>query len=176
MPRIPYVTDAEAGDTPLVAAIRQRRGGGLLNIDRQLLYSAPFAEGWGAFVGAVRTKLSVEAKHRELAMLVVVVLNDAQYEVVQHGPLFLKAGGTDAQLSAVKAMESKPIDPALFDELENAVIHLAFQSTRLVTVDDATFATLGKHLDRQQVVELVGIVATYNMVSRFLVALGVEVE
>jgi alkylhydroperoxidase family enzyme len=176
MPRIPYVTDAEAGETPLVAAIRQRRGGGLLNIDRQLLHSAPFAEGWGAFLGAVRTKLSVDAKLRELAMLVVVVLNDADYEIVQHGPLFLKAGGSDAQLAAIKAMKVKPIDVALFDALDNAVIHLAFQSTTLVKVDDDTIAALGRHLDRQQVVELVGTVAAYNMVSRFLVALGVEIE
>src|ERR1700760_4485640 len=138
MPRIPYVTDAEAGDTPLVAAIRQRRGGGLLNIDRQLLHSAPFAEGWGAFLGAVRTKLTVDAKLRELAMLVVVVLNEAEYEVVQHGPLFLKAGGTEAQVAAVRAMKSKPLDTSLFDEIENAVVHLAFQSTTQVAIDDAT--------------------------------------
>jgi alkylhydroperoxidase family enzyme len=30
--------------------------------------------------------------------------------------------------------------------------------------------------DHQQVVELVGVIAAYNMVSRFLVALGVEPE
>jgi alkylhydroperoxidase family enzyme len=176
MPRIPYVTDAEAGDTPLVAAIRQRRGGGLLNIDRQLLHSAPFAEGWGAFLGAVRGRLSIDAKLRELAMLVVVVLNDAEYEVVQHGPLFVKAGGSDAQLAAIKAMKSKPIDPALFGEIENAVIHLAFQSTTMVKVDDDTFATLARHVGRQQVLELVGTVAAYNMVSRLIVALDIEIE
>ena len=54
MPRIPYVTDDEAGDGPLVTAIRKRRGGGLLNLDRQLLHSPPFAEGWndnGEYLG-----------------------------------------------------------------------------------------------------------------------------
>jgi alkylhydroperoxidase family enzyme len=176
MPRIPYVTDEEAGDSPLVAAIRARRGGGLLNLDRQLLHSAPFAEGWNGLLGAVRTRLAVDPKLRELAMCVVAMLNGAPYEFIHHAPEFLKAGGHDAQVEAVRVMKTTPIDPSLFDELENATIALSFQMTTLIEVDDATFATLARHLDRAQVVELVGVVATYNMVSRFLVALGVEPE
>jgi alkylhydroperoxidase family enzyme len=176
MPRIPYVTDEEAGDSLLVAAIRRRRGGGLLNLDRQLLHSAPFAEGWNGLLGAVRTRLSVDAKLRELAMCVVAVLNDADYEFIHHAPEFVKAGGRQDQIDAVRRMKSAPIDPALFDELGNATIALAFQMTTLIAVDDATFAILQRHLGRSEVVELVGVVATYNMVSRFLVALGIEPE
>ncbi len=176
MPRIPYVTDAEAGDTPLVAAIRKRRGGGLLNLDRQLLHSPAFAEGWNALLGAVRSGLSVDARWRELAMCVVAVLNTADYELIHHAPEFVKAGGTDAQIAAVRRMASTPIDPALFDELGNATIALATQMTRAIEVDEATFATLRKHLGEAKLVELIGVVAAYNMVSRFLVALGVEPE
>jgi alkylhydroperoxidase family enzyme len=176
MPRIPYVTDDEAGDTPLVAAIRKRRGGGLLNLDRQLLHSPPFAQGWNGLLGAVRTQLSVDPKLRELAMCVVAVLNGAEYEYIHHAPEFVKAGGRQTQIEAVHQMKSVPIDPSQFDELENATIALSFQMTTLVEVDDATFATLQRHLDRSAIVELVGVVATYNMVSRFLVAIGVEPE
>jgi alkylhydroperoxidase family enzyme len=73
-------------------------------------------------------------------------------------------------------MKSTPLDPSLFDELGNATIGLAFQMTTMIHVEDATFETLLAHLGRSQVVELVGVIATYNMVSRFLVALGVEPE
>ena len=176
MPRIPYVTDEQAGDTPLVAAIRKRRGGGLLNLDRQLLHSAPFAEGWNGLLGAVRTRLTVDAKLRELAMCVVAVLNGAEYEYIHHAPEFIQAGGTKAQIDAVHRMDETPLDPSMFDELENATIALSFQMTRNVEVDDATFATLMKHLGSTHVVELVGVVAAYNMVSRFLIALGIEAE
>jgi alkylhydroperoxidase family enzyme len=49
--------------------------------------------------------------------------------------------------------------------------------TRNVAVDDATFAKVRASLDNNQhIVELVGVIATYNMVSRFLVALEVEPE
>ena len=176
MPRLPSITDEQAGDTPLVAAIRQRRGGTLLNLDRQLLHSPPFAQGWNALLGAVRTGLAVDPKLRELAMCVVAVMNAAEYEYIHHAPEFVKAGGTEEQIAAVKRMESVPIDPALFSELENATIALSMQMTRIVEVEDTTFATLQRHLGNQQTVELVGVVAAYNMVSRFLVALGIEPE
>lgn len=175
-PRIPYVTDEQAGDTPLVAAIRKRRGGDLLNLDRQLLHSPPFAAGWNALLGSVRSELTVDARLRELAMCVVAVMNAAEYEFIHHAPEFVKAGGSVAQIAAVRRMESEPIDPSLFGELENATIALSIQMTRIIEVEDSTFATLRKHLDATQVVELVGVVATYNMVSRFLVALGIEPE
>jgi len=176
MPRIPSITDAQAGDTPLVAAIRKRRGGGLLNLDRQLLHSPAFAQGWNALLGAVRTELAVDPKLRELAMCVVAVMNAAEYEYIHHAPEFVKAGGTEEQIAAVKRMESVPIDAALFGELENATIALAMQMTRIIEVEDTTFATLQRHLGSQQTVELVGVVAAYNMVSRFLIALGIEPE
>ena len=176
MPRLPYITDQQAGDTPLVAAIRQRRGGGLLNLDRQLLYSPPFAQGWNALLGAVRTQLAVDPKLRELAMCVVAVLNGAEYEYVHHAPEFVKAGGRQTQIDAVYRMNEGAVDPALFDELENATIALSAQMTKDVKVENDTFETLRKHLGDAATVELVGVIAAYNMVSRFLVALGVEPE
>lgn len=176
MPRIPYVTDAEAGDTPLVAAIRTRRGGTLLNLDRQLLHSPTFAEGWNGLLGAVRTKLSVDPKLRELAMCVVAVLNDADYEFIHHAPPWRAAGGTAGQVEAVRAMKNVAPDPSLFDPVELATLELATQMTRAIHVDQDVFDRLLAHLPKDQVVELVGTVAAYNMVSRFLVAIGVEPE
>jgi alkylhydroperoxidase family enzyme len=69
------------------------------------------------------------------------------------------------------------VDPTLFDASERAVIRLTLEMTRDVRTTDATFAAataaLGKH---QHVVELVGVIAAYNMVSRFLLALHIEPE
>jgi alkylhydroperoxidase family enzyme len=176
MPRLPYLSDEQVGDTPLVAAIRQRRGGTLLNLDRQLLYSPALAQGWNALLGAVRTQLKVDPKLRELAMCVVAVLNGAEYEYIHHAPEFVKAGGGQAQIEAVHDMETRALDPAMFDALENATIALATQMTRGVKVEDASFESLRKHLGEANTVELIAVVATYNMVSRFLVALGIEPE
>ena len=45
-----------------------------------------------------------------------------------------------------------------------------------VKVADAVFAQMKEHFDTTQIVELTAAIATYNMVARFLVALGVSPE
>jgi alkylhydroperoxidase family enzyme len=43
-------------------------------------------------------------------------------------------------------------------------------------VKDEVFAALQQHFDTTAIVELTSAIATYNMVARFLVALGVSPE
>jgi alkylhydroperoxidase family enzyme len=177
MPRIPYLTDAQAQPPDLVAAIRTRRGGTLLNLDRMLLHSPALAQGWNAHLGAVRTGLGLEAKLRELAICGVAVLNDAEYEFFQHAPEYVKAGGSEAALQALRHFESAGDNDALFNATERAVMKLTLEMTRNVAVSDQTFAAARVALGNEQhLVELAGVIATYNMVSRFLVALGVHPE
>jgi len=56
---IPYVPMDLAEPAELVAAIRERRGGQFINLDRMLLHSIPIAQGWNHFVGAIRYQFSV---------------------------------------------------------------------------------------------------------------------
>lgn len=176
MSRVPYVTDRPGPDEPeLVARIRARRGGKLLNLDRMLLNSLPFAHGWNTHLGAVRGELSISLRLRELAICAVAVLNGADYELTHHAPELLRAGGTTRQVEALEALRFEASD--VFDATELAVLRLTSEMTRNVKVSDATFADVRSHLrDERQVVELVGVIATYNMVSRFLVALEVDPE
>ncbi len=177
MPRIPYKPLDLAEPKELVDAIRKRRGGSLLNLDRMLLQSPPFAKGWNAFFGEVRTGLELSPKLRELAMCVVAVLNGAAYEFEHHAPEFIKAGGSAQQVEAMQHLETLGRDFSLFDNEERAALMLTIEMTRNVQVSDATFAAVRAALpNEKQVVELVGVIAAYNMVSRFLVALGVEPE
>ncbi|MBC7574338.1 MAG: carboxymuconolactone decarboxylase family protein [Herminiimonas sp.] len=182
MPRIPYQPADLAEPAAIVDAIRTRRGGGLLNLDRMLLQSPAFARGWNAFLGEVRTGLSLSPKLRELAMCVVAVINGADYEFMHHAPEFIKAGGNAKQVEALKQddlehLSEQVVKDRIFDAEELATIALTFEMTSHVQVSDETFAAVRAALpDDQHVVELVGVIATYNMVSRFLVALGVEPE
>jgi alkylhydroperoxidase family enzyme len=173
MPRIPYKTDSEAGPPELVASIRKRRGGRLGALDRILLYSPPFATGWGELLGRVRSELEVPMPLRELAMCAVAVLNGADYEIHHHGPIFLSCGGTPAQLDALRALPA--IDESLFDATQQAALRLAVEMTRQVKVGDATFDVARRALGSDRhLFELIGVIAAYNMVSRILVAVGVD--
>jgi alkylhydroperoxidase family enzyme len=178
MSRVPYVADRPGRDEPeLVARIRARRGGKLLNLDRMLLNSPPFASGWNTHLGAVRGELTVSLRLRELAICAVAVLNGADYELAHHAPELLRSGGTARQVEALKALNFGPEARDVFDPTELAVLRLTSEMTRNVKVSDATFADVRSQLgDDRQVVELVGAIATYNMVSRFLVALEVDPE
>jgi alkylhydroperoxidase family enzyme len=54
---------------------------------------------------------------------------------------------------------------------------MSLEMTRSVEVSDATFVQAVKALgSSQSVIELVAVIACYNMVSRFLVALQVRPE
>lgn len=179
--RIPdWTPERRPQPTELVDAIRARRGGALLNLDRALLWSEPLARGWNAYMGAVRTELRVDRRLRELAICAVALLTGAQYEYRHHAPDFLAAGGSAAELAALARVVAR--DPraeardAALGELEQLVIRYAAQMTLDVRVDDALFAALQDRFDTPELVELTGAIAAYNMVARFLVALGVTPE
>jgi alkylhydroperoxidase family enzyme len=176
-PRIPDVPDAQLVPPELVAAIRARRGGGLLNLDRMLLHSPAFAVGWNAFLGAVRQRLGLDANVRELAICAVALLTHAPYEYSQHAPEFLAAGGTQAQLDALADLDAAVHDAALFNPAQRAALALAQAMTLRVQVSPACFAAVQAALPvAQHQVELVGVIAAYNMVARFLEALAVQPE
>ena len=176
MPRVPYQPVDLTEPADLVAAIRARRGGALIKLDRMLLHSPPLAAGWNTHLRAIRTELALDPGLRELAMCAVASLNGADYEFVHHAPEFVRAGGTSSQVEALRDPLRALARPGLFGDLELAALRLTVEMTRDVKVTDTTFAAVRGHLGVRETVELVGVIATYNMVSRFLVALGIESE
>ena len=179
--RIPdWTPEQKPQPRELVEAILARRGGQLINLDRALLWSEPLARGWNTYLKAVRTELPTSRRLRELAICTVALLTGAAYEYHHHAPDFLAAGGTQAELDALGRVvqhdpRSDASDPAL-GEVEQLVIRYAAQMTRDVQVSDAVFDGLRRHFDTTEIVELTSAIATYNMVARFLVALGVSPE
>ncbi|MFL6623593.1 MAG: carboxymuconolactone decarboxylase family protein [Sulfurifustis sp.] len=177
MPRIPYKPADSTEPRQLVEAIRARRGGRLLHLDRMLLHSPAYARGWNTFLGAVRNDLALPAKLRELAICCVAVLNRAEYEFHHHAPQLIATGGTREQVEALRRLDASPADAKLFDATERAVIDYTLEMTRAVAVSDAAFARVAAALaSTEHMVELTGVIAAYNMVSRFLVALQITPE
>jgi alkylhydroperoxidase family enzyme len=179
--RIPdWTPDLKPQPQDLVDAILKRRGGTLINLDKALLWSEPLARGWNVYLGAVRTGLPTSRKLRELGICTVALLTGAHYEYHHHAPDFLAAGGTQPQLDALNRFVASnprgvPVDASL-NAVETVVIQYAAQMTLDVKVSDAVFNALRQHFDTTELVELTSAIATYNMVARFLVALGVSPE
>lgn len=178
MPYISYFTGpGDAAQQVMADLIRERRGGDLINLDRMLLHSVPFAEGFNVFLGAVRQRLSLAAPDLELVICAIGGMTNAHYELHHHGPLFLKAGGTPAQLAALYQGYEPHSDDALFDARQRAILALVDESTNGPRASRATIETLQRYFpEPHSVVELVGLVSCYNMVARIILALDIQPE
>lgn len=177
--RIPdWTPERKPQPQDLVQAILQRRGGELLNLDRALLWSEPLARGWNTYLRNVRTGLGASRKLRELGICTVALITGAHYEYHHHAPDFLAAGGIQASLDALQefTQAGDGRGPVGLSGDEALVARYAAQMTRDVQVDDALFAQLHERFDTTELVEITAAIATYNMVARFLVALGVTPE
>lgn len=176
---IPYGQDDDRGPAGMAVAdaIRARRAGGqLLNLDRMLLHSPTFAEGWNTMFGVIRGQLSLPPKLRELAIMFIGVLNQAPYEWGQHERVFVEVGGTPEQMTAMRNPDAALADTEHFDEAERATLALTYEMTRNVVVTDETLRRVRDLLPEAELIELIGTIAGYNMVSRFVVATGLEME
>lgn len=186
--RLPYVPDPPPTSTPdeaaIVSRIQARRAPRpLTQLDLALLHAPPVADGWNAFLGAVRTRTSLPDDLRELAISRVAVVNRAWYEWGHHAPLAAAAGVPQAALDALAA-DGGPLrlgdraagreSAAGLSETQWAVVVLADEMTRNVEVADETFAKVKEIFGERGTVEVVATVACYNCVSRFLVALDGE--
>lgn len=173
MARLPFVDATTSGvDVELVRAVQKRRGGNLLNLDRQLLHSAPVASGWNHFFASIRTCGILDGGLRELVILLVAVLNRAPYEFIQHVPIALAEGLTQPKLDALQDWRAS----TLYSPVERDVLAYTEAMTLQVQVPQPIFdAVRGRFTDRE-LVELTATAAAYNMVSRFLEALQIEPE
>ena len=179
--RIPdWTPEAHPQSPELVNAILARRGGQFINLDKALLWSEPLARGWNVYLKAVRSELPTSRKLRELGICTVALLTGAQYEYKHHAQDFLAAGGTQAELDALNLhLKQNPRDASVdrsFGAMESIVVQYAAQMTLDVKVQDEVFAQMQKHFNTTELVEITAAIATYNMVARFLVALGVTPE
>src|SRR5262247_4033181 len=153
-----------------VAKIKGARGGRLINIYRLMLHSPALANAWFDLNQAVRYGTEIDGQCRELAVILVAILNNVEYVVRAHGPAYaLKEGLTPAQVEALADWSSSN----LFTDKQRALLAYADGMTRDIDVPDAVFADVQKHFSVRQTVELTMLIGAYNMLTRFLKALKV---
>jgi AhpD family alkylhydroperoxidase len=174
MARLPYA-DLSMLEDPAARALVDRivaERGSVLHLYQMLLHSPPLAEGWLAYLTAVRQRLALPGALRELIIMRVAHLNGAPYEAAQHAPIALQEGLTPAQLAALEPGG----DLAALDDTQQALLALTDAMTRQIHFDAAIVQRVRELLGERQAVEAVATCAAYNMVSRFLEALRIDVE
>ena len=145
--------------------------GGILNIYRALSHSPEAMRRFMALGRQFLVHGKLDPKLRELAILRAGFVCRSRYELAQHIDFGRRVGLTDAQIRGCADPNS-----ALFDPKQMAVLAYAGELTSDARVSDATFAAVSAFLNEEQIVELTLVVGFYNLVSRFLNALEVDVD
>jgi len=175
MPRLPLTPQDITAPAELVAGFRARNRGQLLDVQRMMLHSPSLATAWNGFFSGIKSGMLLSPMLREMIACTVGIANGARYQYQQHAAPFLAGGGSQTQLEALLNPDQAAADRALFDATARAVLTMALEMTRSVKVSDQTFVTARLAMGSDQaMVEMVGVIAGYNLVSRFLVALEIE--
>ncbi len=168
--RIAYADPDRPETRPLVDRIVRERGS-VLHLYAMLLHSAPVAEGWLRYLTAIRHECALPGRLREMVIMRIAHLNAAPYEAAQHAPIALKEGLSQDQVEALVDWRAQS---GLFDATEQAVLAYCDAMTQHVHVPEGVFEALRPRLEPRLLVELTATVGAYNMVSRFLEALGID--
>ncbi len=173
MARVPYLNreDLPEADRELFDNLAAERGS-VGNIFRTLAHTPKLLRRFLALGGELRNGTALDPKLRELAIMTVGRLTNAEYEFVHHWNLARRAGVPREKLEALADWEKSPV----FSDDDRAVIRYAVEATNNVKVSDATWNALKSFLDTRRIMELVQNVAFYNQVVRVLVPCGVELE
>jgi alkylhydroperoxidase family enzyme len=144
----------------------------VLNIFKTLANYPKLAKRWLVFANHILGKNSVPAREREILILRIGWLCNAEYEWAQHVVIGKREGLSDDEIRRIgigpDAPGWSPLDKALLratDELWNDAF-----------VSDATWAELARHLNPQQLMDVVFTVGNYNLVSMALNSFGVQLD
>jgi len=172
--RVSYLNreDLPEADRVIFDNLAAESGGTVGNLFRVLAHTPKFLRRFCSMGNALRNKTELDPKLRELAILTVGRLTDAQYEFVHHCSIARRVGVSREQIEALADWEKS----TQFSDNERAVIRYAVEATSNVRVTDAIWSALKTFLDTPRMMELVQNVAYYNMVVRILVPVGVELE
>jgi alkylhydroperoxidase family enzyme len=146
--------------------------GRVFNIFGTLARHPKLLKRWMPFANHVLFKSSLPPREREILILRIGWLCQAEYEFAQHVVIGRRAGLTDAEIQRIvdgpEAAGWTPFDAALVravDELHANAI-----------VSDATWRALSARYDTAQLMDVVFTVGQYNLISMALNTLGVALD
>ncbi|MFT4052813.1 MAG: carboxymuconolactone decarboxylase family protein [Microbacterium sp.] len=131
-----------------------------------------FIKGWMPFSNHLRHSTLSDAV-REIVIVRTTWLGHGEYEWAQHVRMS-RAGGylTDEQLDALSTGPDSPV----WTPEEAAIVRAVDEFCVAKKIDDTTWAQLEAQFDRQQLIDLVFTIGTYDMHCTAFNALGLQLE
>jgi len=169
MARVPYPDPAALSERnqQVLAALPP------LNVFRMLAHAETAFRPYLRFGGALLADLQLGPIPRELAILQVARLFEADYEWIQHVAIGRAVGVTDEQIAALERGE---IEDAAFDDSERALLRFVTDAMRTPRPSDEDFAALQAHFSPREIVEVLLVCGAYAMLARVMTALDLDLD
>ena len=149
-------------------AAKNRLGGRDLNIFRVMMNHPKLTRRWTVFAGHVLQKQTVPPRERELLILRVGWLNQAEYEWAQHVEIAKRSGITEAEIERIRQGPG-----AGWSAHDAALLQAADDLFENSVVSDQTWATLSSQYSTEQMMDVVFAAGQYNLVCWALNSFGV---
>lgn len=145
-----------------------------LNLYKALPYAGALAPRFLDMGAAIRNELTLDPRLRELAIIRVGCLTNADYEVRHHKRIGAGVGVSEAQLEHVDHWREAPTN--VFDTLECRVLEYADALTKGIKAPAHVFDDLLQELGAQRLAELTLTIGFYLLVTRFLLNFEIDLE
>ncbi len=170
MARIPYVDPATAPE-----AVREvfEQIPASLNIFKIMAHAETNFRPLLRLATSILTQQKLDHALREIAILRVAKLSNADYEWIQHVPIAVAVGVGDAQIQALEAGQT---EADCFDERERLVLRFTTEVVHQVGASEATFSDMTKRFSHREIVELILAIGFYMTMARLMESTGIDVD
>ena len=170
-PRILPLEPADWSESQQQLLSGQTMRGRVLNIFKTLVNHEKLAKRWLVFGNHILSKSTLDPREREIAILRVGWLCQAEYEWGQHVIIGKQTGLTDTEIANIKL--GADADWSSHDAL---IIRATDELHGDAFISDETWAGLTQTYSQQQMMDLVFTVGQYNLVSMALNSFGVQLD
>ena len=146
--------------------------GSVFNIFKTLAHHPDLLRRWLVFGNHVLFKSTLPPRERELVILRIGWLCEAEYEWAQHVKIGKDAGLTDVEIERIKAGPNA----RGWNEPDTLLLRATDELRRDAFISDTTWKGLIAHFDTKQLMDVVFAVGQYNLVSMALNTLGVQLD
>ena len=170
MPLIPYAnieklpSDVKAAFEGLPAQ---------LNIMKMLVNAETCFRPFLQFGSALLSRQQLDPALREIVILQVAHIEGGEYEWVQHVPIGIAVGVTQAQIDAIKANR---FDADCFSDRDRATMKLVVEVVNNVRASEDSVRGLAKFLSPREMVEVMLTIGNYMMAARWTETMRVEID
>jgi alkylhydroperoxidase family enzyme len=154
-------------------ALRRRKGGPKgLNVLGTLARHPSLMHAFHTFNGHILSSSTLTPRQRELLILRVAALREAEYEWEQHVIIAGDAGIAHEEIARIRLGADAPG----WSPLDAAMLRAVDELVRDALVSDVTWSALAETFDDQQLMDLVFTVGAYDLLAMAFRSFGIELD